>query len=264
MSSINRLLEVMAQLRDPTHGCPWDRQQSFESIAPYTIEEAYEVADAIRRGDMSDLAEELGDLLFQVVFHAQMASERDQFGFDDVVTAIVDKMIRRHPHVFSGAVMTDMEAQSEAWEAMKQVERRAQLSDSAPESALDGVPGSLPALMRASKLQRRAARAGFDWEDALAVLPKLLEEFREIGEVIEAQAPAERLAEEVGDLLFTCVNLARHLEVEPDSALQSASLKFETRFRRMEVLRRDTAVALDVADRDRLEMLWERAKDGEP
>jgi nucleoside triphosphate diphosphatase len=262
-----RLIAIMERLRDPTRGCPWDVQQSFATIAPYTIEEAYEVADAIQQGDMPALRDELGDLLLQVVFHAQMAREAGAFGIEDVARAINDKMIKRHPHVFGAAVVENAEAQTHAWEAQKAEERHAKAETKGRRAgALDGVPLGLPALTRALKLQRRAARVGFDWPAAGALAQieaKLAEELAEIKAEIAAGDKAA-LAEECGDLLFVCVNLLRHLEVDPEAALRSTNAKFERRFRSVEDTLRDTGITdLSDAGLDRLEAAWEAAKAAE-
>ncbi|MBV9860744.1 MAG: nucleoside triphosphate pyrophosphohydrolase [Alphaproteobacteria bacterium] len=256
--SIERLLAIMARLRDPERGCPWDREQNFATIAPYTIEEAYEVADAIERGDVDGLKDELGDLLLQVVFHARMAEEAGLFGFEDVAAAIADKMVRRHPHVFGDAEIASAAAQNEAWEEHKAAERRAQRSaQGATPSVLDGVALALPALLRAAKVSRRAARIGFDWPDARAVLPKLAEEIAEVETEIAREAGHDRLQDEIGDLLFAAANLARKLDVEPETALRRATAKFERRFRRVETLAAEHRVARDL---DALEALWQRVK----
>ncbi len=258
---IDRLLEVMARLRDPSGGCPWDLEQSFGTIAPYTVEEAYEVADAIERGDLADLKDELGDLLFQVVFHARMAEEQGAFTFDDVAEAITAKMLRRHPHVFEAADGRDADGQTVAWEAMKAAERAAKAPAGSP-SLLDDVPVALPGLTRAAKLTRRAARVGFDWPDAAAVLDKLREETAEL----EAEIAAGDLAkarEELGDLLFVVANLARKLDVEPEDAIRAANAKFIRRFRFIEAaLAVDgrTPEGSDLAEMDRF---WDAAKAAE-
>lgn len=231
--NIDELLQVMARLRDPEQGCPWDCEQTFATIAPYTLEEAYEVADAIARQDMAELREELGDLLFQVVFHAQMAREAGHFQFDDVVQAIVDKMVRRHPHVFADAQVADAAEQTARWEVQKAAERAAKAEQQA-HSALDGVAVALPALVRAEKIQKRAARAGFDWPDIAGPLAKVREEVDEVAAELQAGAPPDRVAAEVGDLLFAAVNLARHAGVDAETALREATLKFERRFRAVE------------------------------
>ena len=220
---IHKLLAVMAALRNPQGGCPWDIEQDFASIAPYTIEEAYEVADAIERGELGELRDELGDLLFQVVFHARMAEEQGAFNFDDVVATIVEKMIRRHPHVFADEEVADAEAQTRAWEALKAKERKAK---GHPQSLLDGVTLGLPALKRAEKLQKRAARAGFD-------LPEIAPVFDKVCVELEGK-DVQTLEGEIGELLFACVNLARHAGVDPEQALRSTNAQFVRRFQQME------------------------------
>jgi ATP diphosphatase len=256
MSRIDELIAIMAALRDPATGCPWDREQSFATIAPYTLEEAYEVADAIDRGDLEGLRDELGDLLFQVVYHARMAEEAGAFAFADVVAGICAKMVRRHPHVFGEAEVASADAQSEAWEAHKEAERRARAAGAPGASLLDDVGRALPALMRAQKLQRRAARVGFDWPDAGGVRAKLAEELAELEGAV-AQSDGERVAAEVGDVLFTAVNLARHLGVDAEEALRGASGRFERRFREMERMADADLAALSPEAR---EALWARAK----
>jgi len=261
---LERLIAIMARLRDPERGCPWDVEQSFASIAPYTIEEAYEVADAIQQGDMGALKDELGDLLLQVVFHAQMAREAGSFGIDDVARAINDKMIKRHPHVFGDVVVGDAAAQTQAWESQKAAERQAKGAiEGRPVGALDGVTVGLPALTRALKLQRRAARVGFDWpaKNALAdIETKLAEEMGEIKAEI-ASGDEAALADECGDLLFVCVNLLRHLGVDPESALRSTNAKFERRFRAVEDRMRGEGINdLAAAGIDRLEAAWQAVK----
>jgi ATP diphosphatase len=262
--SIERLLWVMARLRDPDGGCPWDLQQDFASIAPYTIEEAYEVADAIARGDLEHLRDELGDLLLQVVYHAQMAKEAGRFDFEQVAAAIADKMVRRHPHVFGAAEVESARAQSHAWEAAKAAERAGKAEAAGGDHGiLHDVPLALPALVRAAKLQRRAARVGFDWPDAAQVLDKLDEEIAELRTELEGHASAERLSDEIGDLLFATVNLARHLEVDGESALRQANAKFERRFRAIEEALRARGRRLEDASLDEMEALWQAAKAGE-
>jgi len=251
---IDRLLAVMARLRDRENGCPWDLEQSFATIAPYTIEEAYEVADAIEREDMAALRDELGDLLLQVVFHARMAEEAGLFGFEDVAAAIAQKMERRHPHVFGDAKLASVEAQNEAWEAHKAAEREAA---GGAASALAGVALALPALLRAAKISRRAARIGFDWPDAQAVVPKIAEEIAEIEAELAGAAEHAALEEEVGDLLFVVANLARKLGVEPETALRRAIAKFERRFRALEILAKERSIGRDL---DALEALWRQVK----
>ena len=226
LPSIERLIEIMARLRDPVGGCPWDQAQTFATIAPYTIEEAYEVADAVERGDLPHLKDELGDLLLQVVFHARMAEELGAFAFEDVAEAICDKMIRRHPHVFADEKYDSIAAQTESWEAIKAAERQAK---GAGAGVLDDVPAGLPALLRAVKLTKRAGRVGFDWPSTKEVLDKLREEIAELEVEIDAGDQA-KARDELGDLLFVCANLARKLEVDPEDALRAANAKFTRRF----------------------------------
>jgi MazG family protein len=264
--AIDRLLAVMARLRDPKSGCPWDIEQDFASIAPYTIEEAYEVADAIARNDLDGLRDELGDLLLQVVFHARIAEEARQFDFDDVAKAIADKMIRRHPHVFGEETIGGVEAQRVAWESHKAAERAAKSKTGGkvtPASALDGVALALPALLRAQKLQRRAARVGFDWTETAPILAKIEEELTELrAEMADTRKAGTRgrLADELGDLLFSVVNLARRLELDPEAALRGANGKFERRFRRVEDLLRAEGKNAEGASLDEMEAHWRRAK----
>ena len=256
--AVAELLEIMARLRDPDRGCPWDLEQNFTTVAPHTLEEAYEVAEAIQRNDAVDLCDELGDLLFQVVFHAQMARELGWFEFADVVTAINRKLIRRHPHVFADEKVADARAQSEAWEQHKARER----ADRGPEtaSALDGVPLALPALLRAQKIQQRAARVGFDWTELRHVLDKLEEEMAELRRALVAEESTERLQEELGDLLFSGVNLARFLDANAETLLRNASHKFESRFRLVEVLAKQKQRDMQDCSLDELESLWQQAK----
>jgi len=259
--SLDRLLAIMARLRDPERGCPWDRAQDFATIAPYTIEEAYEVADAIARDDTAALKDELGDLLFQVVFHARMAEEARLFDFDDVAAAIADKMLRRHPHVFGAAEIRSVAVQNEAWEEHKAAERRARAGQMGmPESVLDGVALALPALLRAVKIQRRAARIGFDWPEASDVFAKIAEEVAELESELDRNAERAALEEELGDILFAVVNLARKLEIDPEAALRQATAKFERRFRSVEMLAADRATGTDL---DALEALWREVKRNE-
>lgn len=248
-SHIDDLLTIMARLRNPDGGCPWDLEQDFASIAPYTIEEAYEVADAIERGAMRDLVDELGDLLLQVVFHAQMGQEAGLFDFGDVVRAINDKMIRRHPHVFGNAQIGSADAQLEAWEQMKAAERGKQ------GSCLDAVSRGLPEWLRAHKLQKRAAKAGFEWPDVDSVLAKLEEEIGELRAELAAGAGADRVQDELGDVAFVLVNLARHLNVDYGAALRGCNAKFERRFRRMESLAEPVG-GLESLSFAQLERLW--------
>jgi MazG family protein len=251
--AIDRLNAIMARLRDPERGCPWDREQDFATIAPYTIEEAYEVADAISRGDMAALKDELGDLLFQVVFHSRMAEERGAFAFDDVAEAISDKMLRRHPHVFGSADVRSAEAQTAAWEVHKAEERTGK-------GTLDGVALALPALLRAIKLQNRAARVGFDWPNLVPVMEKLREELVEIEHEIETGGSPDRLEDEIGDLLFVIANVARHLKLDPEAALRHTNAKFERRFRRIEEKLAAKGKTPAQSTLDEMDSLWDEAK----
>jgi nucleoside triphosphate diphosphatase len=256
--SVARLLAIMAQLRDPDHGCPWDRAQDFATIAPYTIEEAYEVADAIARGDTAALKDELGDLLFQVVFHARMAEEAGLFAFADVAEAIADKMLRRHPHVFGTATISSVTAQNEAWEAHKAAERQARARQTEErESVLDGVALALPALLRSVKIQARAARIGFDWPDATGVFAKIAEEIGELKSELVQNADRAALEDEIGDILFAVANLARKIDLDPEAALRRATGKFERRFRRVEARVDEGAMGTDL---EVLEALWQEVK----
>ena len=257
-----RLLEIMAQLRNPESGCPWDIEQNFSTIAPYTIEEAYEVADAIDRNDMRDLKEELGDLLFQVVFHSQMAQETGKFEFEDVVAAINSKMIRRHPHVFGPEGSRSAEQQVVAWEVIKAQERAGKSQPEGAPSALDGVALALPSLLRAEKLQKRAARVGFDWTDAQQIFDKLDEEADEVREAIDI-GDADKIEDEIGDLLFVAANLSRRLDVDPEQALRRANAKFERRFRAMEALAESEGTRFADLEIDEQEALWQRVKKAE-
>ncbi|RBA84776.1 nucleoside triphosphate pyrophosphohydrolase [Xanthomonas oryzae pv. oryzae] len=261
---IQQLLQLMARLRDREHGCPWDVQQTFASIAPYTIEEAYEVADAIDRNDLAGLRDELGDLLLQVVFHAQMAAEQGAFGFADVVATLSDKLVRRHPHVFAAQQVPDARAVSVNWEQIKREERRA--AGNQDDSALAGIARGLPEWQRSTKLQSRAARVGFDWPGPVPVLEKLQEEIEELrvefarGPVADNQA---RLEDELGDVLFVCANLARHAKVDVGAALRHANLKFERRFRAMEAQAHAAGTALDALSLSEQEALWQQVKRNE-
>jgi ATP diphosphatase len=266
-SDIRRLIDIMAALRDPIGGCPWDVQQTFASIAPFTIEEAYEVADAIERGVTEDLREELGDLLLQVVFHARMAEEAGLFDFGGVVEAITSKLVRRHPHVFGEARALSPDEVKTVWGRIKAEEKQAKLAPEAANggraertsSALDGVPLALPALSRALKLQEKAGKVGFDWNDVRGVLEKIREEIIEVeAEIAEGSALA--LSNEVGDLLFAAVNLARHLKVDPEAALRSANAKFERRFAHIENRLAEGGRTPDGASLDEMEQLWTEAK----
>jgi nucleoside triphosphate diphosphatase len=256
--TIDDLLRIMTTLRDPQRGCPWDREQDFDTIAPYTIEEAYEVADAIDRRDYAALCDELGDLLLQVVFHARMAEEAGHFDFGDVVAAISRKMVARHPHVFAAASFENAEQQTASWERIKSAERAAK--GDADTSALAGISRGMPEWQRALKLQQRAARVGFDWPSVDPVFEKLHEELDEVRAEFADGAAPERLNDEIGDVLFVCVNLARHAKVDVSRALRHANAKFERRFRRMEALaadRGETLAGKPLAEQD---ALWDRAK----
>jgi MazG family protein len=258
MTEIERLLQVMARLRDPVTGCPWDRAQTYATIVPYTLEEAYEVADAIDRDDRQGLKKELGDLLFQVVFYAQLAREEDAFTFQDVVTAVTEKMVHRHPHVFGEVEYADQAEQSAAWERLKRAEQ-----DADPGSQLDGVPRTLPAMTRAIKLQHRAAQVGFDWAAVTPVLDKMQEELTEIRAALESADPVERVKEEVGDFLFAALNLARHLKVDPESALRATNNKFEKRFRYIEARLSEAGRPWEHSSLAEMDALWEQAKAAE-
>ena len=258
--TLNDLLDIMARLRDPERGCPWDVKQNFASVAPYTIEEAYEVADAIDRQDWHDLRDELGDLLLQVVFHAQMAEEAGLFDFDDVAHAISDKMLRRHPHVFGDIRYDDLDAQKQAWDDIKRAERAAKGEDVDDTSALAGVSQGQPEWRRATKLQQRAAKVGFDWPDAMPVLDKLAEELEEVRAEFADGADVARLQDEIGDVLFVTANLARHAGVDFSQAMRHANAKFERRFRRMEALAESEGKPLAERDLAAQEALWQRVK----
>jgi MazG family protein len=256
VSQLERLLAVMVRLRDPQRGCPWDREQTWASIAPHTIEEAYELADAIARGDAAAVRDELGDVLFQVVFQARIAEEGGQFDFESVAAAIADKLERRHPHVFGAARIDSAAEQTQAWEQHKRAERAARGQGT---GTLDGVTLGLPALTRAHKLGARAARVGFDWPDAAGVLDKAHEEIDELREAL-ASADMPSVREELGDLLFALTQAARHLGVDPEGALRDANAKFERRFRRIEALLAEQGVQPAEAGMERLEALWQRVK----
>jgi MazG family protein len=258
------LLAIMARLRDPQGGCPWDLQQDFRSVLPYTLEEAYEVAEAIEHGDMDELCGELGDLLFQVVFHARLAQEEGAFDFPDVVTGICAKMRRRHPHVFGDAdLATEAEVRAH-WERTKAAERSGKNGlDQAPAGVLAGVAQALPGLVRAEKLQRRAARVGFDWDAVDGVLAKVEEELDECRETLVPGTVSERQVHEIGDLLFSCVNLARHLGVDAEQALRAANHRFERRFRAVEAGLAAAGQAPGPEVREGMERLWEAAKAAE-
>jgi MazG family protein len=258
MYSINRLLEIMARLRDPKHGCPWDVKQDFATIAPYTIEEAYEVSDAIERNDLAALRDELGDLLFQVVFHSQMAKEQGAFDFDAVVDAICDKMERRHPHVFADATIESAEAQTVAWEEQKRQERSQKHA-----SVLADVPVSLPALTRANKLGKRAAQVGFEWADVNGAMGKVEEEVRELKQEIAAGTDRKAMADELGDVLFCIVNVCRYMNIDPEAALRTTNSKFERRFRYVEERLRQQGRTPEEASLEEMDRLWDEGKASE-
>ncbi len=260
MKQTERLLQIMAKLRDPEGGCPWDLEQDFSTIVPYTIEEAYEVADAIAKDDRAALKEELGDLLLQVVFHSQMAKEEGSFTFEEVAEAISDKMVARHPHVFGDADVRDAEAQTRAWEEQKAAERAAKGEG---ESVLDGVALALPAITRAEKLQKRAARIGFDWPNSRAVIAKVQEETLELQEELARdELRQSAIEEEYGDLLFAVVNVGRHIggEKDAETILRNANAKFERRFRHVESQLKRLAIPMGSATLAQMESLWEEAK----
>ena len=259
MAAINKLKSIMAALRTPETGCPWDLQQDFTSITPYTLEEAYEVTDAIERGDMDDLKEELGDLLLQVVFHARMAEEADLFAFDDVVDAIVDKMIRRHPHVFGNGDAVNPEAVRQSWEEIK-AQEKAKKGKAASDSLMDDIPLALPGLSRAVKIQNRAARIGFDWPDIEPVFDKLQEEIDEVREAIKGGS-ADAIEDEIGDLLFVVANIARHLKIDPEKAVRRTNGKFISRFKHLEALAAQSDK--QTLSLEELEAFWQAAKKAE-
>lgn len=264
-NTIEKLLEIMKSLRDPETGCPWDVVQTYDTIAPYTIEEAYEVEEAIENKDIPALRDELGDLLLQVVFQARIAEEAGHFNFSDVVEGICDKMIRRHPHVFGDATVADADAQTHAWEAQKALERanKAKAKGEVP-SVLEGITKGLPSLLRAVKLQKRAARVGFDWPDASFVLDKIREESDELAIEMAKQAgcgePSAEMVEEFGDLMFVYANLARHLKIDPEAALRGANRKFERRFHYIEEQLALMGKDITQSNLDEMDALWDQAK----
>ena len=261
MQNIEKLQDIMRALRDPDSGCPWDIKQDFSSITPYTIEEAYEIADAIERGDMHDLKDELGDLLFHVIFYAQMASEKKDFSFDDVVEAINDKLVRRHPHVFADDKAGTDEELLKAWEQQKTSERSNKENINVESSSLDGIASTLPALKWAEKIQKRAAHTGFDWDEIAPVFAKLNEEIEELKHEVEIENNHERIIDEMGDVLFSCVNLARHLGVSAEQALRQGNQKFIRRFQQMEKIIAEDGRAIDECSLDELEQQWQKAKE---
>lgn len=258
--AITRLITIMQQLRDPQQGCPWDKQQTFATIVPYTLEETYEVIDAIQRGDYRDLREELGDLLFQVVFYGQIAAEQQLFDFEDICQSICDKLERRHPHIFAVAQTEDVAEINQRWEQLKQQERAEKLMD----SALDDIPRAMPALMRAHKIQKRCSNVGFDWNETAPVLAKVHEEIAEVmEEANRAEIDPQRLEEEIGDLLFATVNLSRHLGSKAEIALQKANDKFEKRFRQVEAIIADQGLTMPDASLAQMEAAWQQVKQQE-
>jgi ATP diphosphatase len=260
MDNVARLLVIMGYLRDPVQGCPWDLKQTFASIAPHTIEEAYEVVDAIERQDFEGLREELGDLLLQVVYYAQMAHEQDLFNFDQIAKTIADKLVRRHPHVFGDTKFDNDEARTKAWEAEKARERVAKAAGGEVHSIMDGIAAALPALTRAHKLQKRAAGKGFDWPDRSGVVTKIEEELTEARQVLAEEENEIRIAEEIGDLLFAVVNLSRWAKIDPETALRAANKKFERRFRSMEWRLAEKNRRAEDCTLEELNALWEEVK----
>ncbi|MBK8453079.1 MAG: nucleoside triphosphate pyrophosphohydrolase [Thiofilum sp.] len=257
-AAINELLNLMQHLRDPETGCPWDKRQTWQTILPYTIEEVYEVADAIDRNDAQALQDELGDLLFQVVFMAQIAAEKGLFNFNDIAQGITEKMQRRHPHIFADTTFANETAQKQAWESIKAQERNTKESSSA--SLFANIPTTLPTLQRSQKLQKRAARVGFDWEHWRQVLPKIQEELAEVIEAVEQGEPFARVEEEVGDVIFGTTNLARLLGVNADNALRLTNRKFEQRFLKVEALLNERGISLEQATLQQMDEAWEQAK----
>lgn len=256
MKETRRLLEIMAQLRDPAHGCPWDREQTFKTIAPYTVEEAYEVADAIEREDLTALQEELGDLLLQVVYHARMAEEAGLFGFEQVAAGIGEKLVARHPHVFGSADIRDAAQQTRDWEVRKAGERAAK----SQMGVLDGIPLGLPALTRAEKLQKRAARVGFDWPELAPVFGKIHEELGELEREVSGRGAEARVADELGDVLFAVANLGRKLGVDPEQALRGTNRKFELRFRHVEMRLAEQGKQPEQVSLEEMDRYWDEAK----
>ncbi|WP_169569144.1 nucleoside triphosphate pyrophosphohydrolase [Sneathiella limimaris] len=258
---IDKLLKIMEKLRDPDGGCPWDLEQTYETIAPHTIEEAYEVADAIAEKDMEELKSELGDLMFQTVFYAQMAKEEGHFEFKDVIEGINEKMIRRHPHVFGDKSIETAEAQTIAWEETKAIERAEKSKGKpVPQSALDGIAKTLPSLTRALKLQNRAARVGFDWPDIYPVFDKIQEELGEFREEVDLQSSKDRLEDEFGDILFAVVNLGRHMGLDPETALARTNRKFTTRFMQVEKTLQETGKSIENSSLEEMDEIWTQVK----
>ena len=265
MQQIEKLIEIMQSLRDPDNGCPWDLEQDFQSLIPYTIEEAYEVADAIEQNNLEDIKGELGDLLFQIVFYSQLAKEQNAFDFNDVAEAISEKLTRRHPHVFSDAKIKNSKEQTKEWEKIKQQEReRKSIKNSSELSILDDVSRTLPSLMRSEKLQKRAAKEGFDWPDINGVLIKVHEELGEVQQELDAQPQdKEKIEEEIGDLFFSCINLSRHAGLDAEQCVRKANLKFERRFRELEKTANNKGLQVNEISTDNLEKLWQEVKSRE-
>lgn len=262
MPAMQQLLEIMRALRNPASGCPWDLEQNFQSLIPYTLEEAYEVADAIERNNVDDIKSELGDLLFQIVFYSQLAEELHAFDFNDVVQAISEKLRRRHPHVFAAAKVSSAEEQTKEWDKIKQQERAAKAEESSSSlSHLDDVSRTLPSIMRAEKLQKRAAREGFDWPNIKGVMAKVAEELDEVQQELDAEVQQkDRLEDEIGDLFFSCVNLSHHAGVDAEQCLRKANLKFERRFRALENKANNKGGQINQMNTDELEKLWQEVK----
>lgn len=265
MQSIEKLIEIMQSLRDPDNGCPWDLEQDFQSLIPFTIEEAYEVADAIEQNNLEDIKDELGDLLFQIVFYSQLGKEKNAFDFNDVAQGISEKLIRRHPHVFSDSKIKNSEEQTKEWEKIKQQEREMKsIKNSSELSILDDVSRALPSLMRSEKLQKRAAREGFDWPNIQDVMLKVNEELSEVQQELNADAQdKEKIEDEIGDLFFSCINLSRHAGLNAEICIRKANLKFERRFRALEVIARNKELQINKMTVDELEELWQEVKSQE-
>ena len=259
MNEIDQLLELMQQLRDPETGCPWDQKQTFSSIVPHTIEEAYEVADAIEKNNLTELKTELGDLLFQIVFYAQLAKEQGEFNFYDIAETITEKMKNRHPHVFGDMEVSSVEEQSKIWEKMKQSEKAAS-SDENQASILDGIPKNFPALSRAYKLHKKASLVGFDWDNISGVMSKIHEEIAEVQHEIDSGLNEDRMMDEIGDLLFVTTILARHAKIDPEQALRHANKKFERRFCGIEQKLREEDIDINNAGLEKMDSLWDQVK----
>lgn len=265
MQSMQQLLEIMRALRDPASGCPWDLEQNFQSLIPYTLEEAYEVADAIERNNLDDIKSELGDLLFQIVFYSQLATEQQAFDFNDIAQTICEKLIRRHPHVFAGKKVTTAEEQTIEWEKLKQQERKNKAAENNFNlSYLDDVSRTLPSLMRAEKIQKRVAKEGFDWPDVKGVMDKIYEELDEVQQELDADVLDQaKLEDEIGDLFFSCINLSRYVKVDAEHSLRKANMKFERRFRQLEKIARSKGLQINEMRIYELENLWKEVKANE-